>query len=464
MGAGRPRVARAPAGVALGTFLFRWRSYLPLAALPVLVLSIAVTQVPLSSHAVDLGWEALAVGVAGAGLALRVWTAGVASPGTSGRNTRAQKAAALNTTGPYSIVRHPLYLANGIIACGLALFSHSWLAPPLLGAVALVYYALIVRSEEAFLRQRFGARFEQWRARVPAVVPALRGYLPPERRFSWRSAVRREFYGLALLLTLPLAFDTAEDVVMGRPPDLDRVWLLSATLGTSAFLVLRYLKRRTTVLRDPLPAGAAPRAAVPRSALAAGGRAWRVLVAAGVLFAVLAGFGAAWGPLPGDREIRDVLIRAPAAVHAASRIANLAGTWKVMVPVAAFLLAAFGRARRHWRVWATVLLAAPVLAEVFKIIVARSRPESLANGFPSGHATAAAALFGAAWVVASPLRRGGRRAVRVVSVLVPGLVAAARVVLGRHWPSDVAGGICLGVALVALATWVTALAERTRSP
>ncbi len=52
------------------------------------------------------------------GLALRVIVVGHAPYGTSGRNTREQVADTLNTTGMYSIVRHPLYLANYLIILG----------------------------------------------------------------------------------------------------------------------------------------------------------------------------------------------------------------------------------------------------------------------------------------------------------------------------------------------------------
>ena len=43
------------------------------------------------------------------------------------------------TTGPYSVVRHPLYLGNAVIVIALALFPHSWLLP-LVVAVATTGY------------------------------------------------------------------------------------------------------------------------------------------------------------------------------------------------------------------------------------------------------------------------------------------------------------------------------------
>ena len=46
------------------------------------------------------------------GLFIRVYTVGHTPVNTSGRNVDSQVADTLNTTGSYSLVRHPLYLGN----------------------------------------------------------------------------------------------------------------------------------------------------------------------------------------------------------------------------------------------------------------------------------------------------------------------------------------------------------------
>ena len=164
---------REPIVFRLGDFFFRWRSYLPFLVAPILWVSIATTQHRFASHAADVVWEISTLTLAVAGLALRAWTVGVAAPGTSGRNTRQQKARTLNTTGPYSMVRHPLYLANWLIVLALALFPHTWLAAPVVASVTACYYVCIAKREEAFLREQFGIGFEEWAARVPAFIPRV---------------------------------------------------------------------------------------------------------------------------------------------------------------------------------------------------------------------------------------------------------------------------------------------------
>jgi len=79
-------------------------------------------------------------------------------------------------------------------------------------------------------------------------------------------------------------------------------------------------------------------------------------------------------------------------------------------------------------------------------------PVAHAGGFsfPSGHAGGSAAVYGAVLVLAlTATRRPARPAAGVLGVLVAVLVAAvaaSRVLLGVHYPSDVTAGVLLGVA------------------
>jgi protein-S-isoprenylcysteine O-methyltransferase Ste14 len=246
-----PRGSAIPPMMEVGDFLFRWRSYLPLLLVPVAVVGITRARHLFASHAADLGWEFTCLTLALAGLALRVWTVGVAARGTSGRNTRHQKASSLNTTGPYSIVRHPLYVANGLIVISLALFMHGVIAPVAITVLTLGYYACIAWREERFLDDRFGPSFREWSARVPALLPTLERYVPATRSFQWRVAVRREFYAVSLILVAPFFLDMAEDFQDTGQLVFDPVWTATATVGVLLFVILRYLKKHTSVLTVP---------------------------------------------------------------------------------------------------------------------------------------------------------------------------------------------------------------------
>jgi undecaprenyl-diphosphatase len=182
-----------------------------------------------------------------------------------------------------------------------------------------------------------------------------------------------------------------------------------------------------------------------------------VLVVAGVAFVILTLAAFLVGTAGADTAIRNtLLIAASPTVIGVMRIVNVAGDWKFLLPATLLLFAVFDHARRTWWVWIALMVAAPIAEGLMKIGVGRSRPEGLAYGFPSGHATAAAAYFGAWLYLAESLRPGWRTTVRLVAVVMMLVVGVARVILRAHWPSDVLGGIALGLALASAAAVLAA--------
>ncbi|HEV8640497.1 MAG TPA: phosphatase PAP2 family protein [Methylomirabilota bacterium] len=180
-------------------------------------------------------------------------------------------------------------------------------------------------------------------------------------------------------------------------------------------------------------------------------RSRAVLLVAGAAFLALAGAVALLGTLPMDAAIRDALLAwATPPVLTVMRVVNYAGDWRVILPGTLLLFVVFTRARARWWIWLGLMVAAPIAQWMLKEAIGRPRPENASLGFPSGHATAAAAFFGAVVYLAGALP--SRRACLVVRGLALGavvLVAAARVMLRAHWPSDVLAGIALGLALAA---------------
>jgi protein-S-isoprenylcysteine O-methyltransferase Ste14 len=123
-----------------GAWLFRHRSYLPLLILPIFGLCLANFTYLGASHEVNEWWQKFCMLISFYGLAIRVAIVGRAPVGTSGRNTREQVANSLTTTGIYSLVRHPLYLGNFLIALGFAMVLHVWWLAVLTTCIYALYY------------------------------------------------------------------------------------------------------------------------------------------------------------------------------------------------------------------------------------------------------------------------------------------------------------------------------------
>lgn len=90
------------------------------------------------------------------------------------------KNAALITTGPYSLSRNPLYFFSLLGFAGIGFASETLTLGFVLIAAMLVGYPAVIRQEEAVLRERFGAAFEDYCMRVPRFLPRLSGYVEPE--------------------------------------------------------------------------------------------------------------------------------------------------------------------------------------------------------------------------------------------------------------------------------------------
>jgi hypothetical protein len=178
----------------------------------------------------------------------------------------------------------------------------------------------------------------------------------------------------------------------------------------------------------------------------------RVLAVAGICFAALVATVVTLGAVPADTALREAILSlASPAVVEMMRLVNRAGDWRVLAPGMVLMFVAFPEARRRWWLWSALMVAAPLMEWTLKHMVQRTRPEDLSLGFPSGHSTAAAAFWGAVIFLADSLSPRLCRATRVLAVTMIVLVGLARVVLRAHWPSDVLGGIALGLALAAIA-------------
>ena len=75
--------------------------------------------------------------------------------------------------GVFSIVRHPIYLAEILLYLGLLMLNMS-LAATGIWIVAIIFLHYISRYEEKLLLERFGEEYEQYMQKVPMWIPRVR--------------------------------------------------------------------------------------------------------------------------------------------------------------------------------------------------------------------------------------------------------------------------------------------------
>jgi protein-S-isoprenylcysteine O-methyltransferase Ste14 len=165
--------------------VFRYRSYTPLPFLAVMVVFARPTI-----------WSIIAgIVLMTLGEALRFW--GVSIVGAETRTTGTVGGTYLITSGPYALVRNPLYLGNMMLYAGVGVMSMA-LFPWLIAVAVLWFYIqywLIVTREEEYLASTFGNAYGEYLNNVPRFFPRLTPYrsaLPPPKRTNLREGLVSE--------------------------------------------------------------------------------------------------------------------------------------------------------------------------------------------------------------------------------------------------------------------------------
>jgi protein-S-isoprenylcysteine O-methyltransferase Ste14 len=234
----RPRGPIADELSTTGDVLFRWRSYVPLVLVPLFLLSVNDDQSP-----TPFSWELFCFAISLCGLAARAYVIGTAPHGTSSRGTRRPTAESLSTRGAYSVVRHPLYVANTLIWVGCAMLSGTWYFPVIVVLLSFVYHERIAAREEAFLETTFGETFRRWASEVPAMIPDFGRYQPADVPFQLRKVIIQESHGLCAIGTAFLTLDTIEDSVRLGSFHLDPRWLAIFLASLIPFLIVVVTKK-----------------------------------------------------------------------------------------------------------------------------------------------------------------------------------------------------------------------------
>ena len=85
----------------------------------------------------------------------------------------ADQGTGLVTTGPYRLVRHPIYLGLALIALGEALAFSSWPAFLIVLCGIVPTFAWRGRAEETLLGRRFGESYALYRRQTRMIIPHL---------------------------------------------------------------------------------------------------------------------------------------------------------------------------------------------------------------------------------------------------------------------------------------------------
>lgn len=233
-----------------GNFLFKHRSYLPIVIIVVGLIVFVQSKISGSQPEWVVYYDIGCVLVSAFGLLIRCIAVGYSADHTSGRNTKSgQIADEINSTGLYSICRHPLYVGNFFMWLGIAMFTFNFWFLMAFVFVYWLYYERIIYAEEAFLIDKYGTQYLDYAENVPAFVPALSKWKKSKYEFSWIKVIRQEKTGILNLFLMVFVFKTLGAYLLHQNwHDIYTYWSIGLLFGIAWYVVIKVIQKNTQLL------------------------------------------------------------------------------------------------------------------------------------------------------------------------------------------------------------------------
>ena len=231
-----------------GNFLFKYRGQFPV-FLFILVVPFMYYTNSVNPKLAE-NYTIIAIFLSFLGFLIRCYTIGTTPRGTSGRNTKQQIAEELNSTGIYSIVRHPLYLGNYFMWIGIVVYTYNLYFILFVSLLYWLYYERIMFAEERFLERKFGQIFLKWSSQLPAFVPNFSRFKKSHISFSLISVLRREYSGVLATVIGFSYVSVLRHYFEYKRWEIDQKHIVVLLTAAVLSIILRTLKRHTKVLEE----------------------------------------------------------------------------------------------------------------------------------------------------------------------------------------------------------------------
>lgn len=138
-----------------------------------------------------------------AGVLIRFWARGHFAKGR------------LFTSGPYAIIRHPLYFGSTLVMLGVLCILNDWLNWSVIVPMIILFHGAAILYEEQSLANRFGRQWQEYTTKVPAIIPSINRHLLSDSadRWSWRVYCNTtEKITTAMFVSLPVLLELFEEL------------------------------------------------------------------------------------------------------------------------------------------------------------------------------------------------------------------------------------------------------------
>lgn len=233
-----------------GNYLFKYRGQFPILLFVLTIPFIYSTNYSNFSEEFSLYLINISIILSVIGFFIRFYTIGTTPKGTSGRNTKEQVANTLNSTGMYSMLRHPLYFGNYLIWFGIALSTFSIFFVIIMSLLFWLYYERIMIAEERFLEKKFGYDFIKWSNTLPAFIPNIFNFRKSSTPFSFITILRREYSSVLSCIVGFLFVELLKNIFVLNLYNISKESFLVLIISAFIVLILRSLKHYSSILDE----------------------------------------------------------------------------------------------------------------------------------------------------------------------------------------------------------------------
>ena len=231
-----------------GNWLFKYRSYLPVSLFVLYYVGLIQMDTSLELFQ-QYNWLIFCFCISLLGQFIRIISVGKVPIGTSGRNTKQQKAVSVNISGIYSIVRHPLYLGNYFMWLGMFLLIPIIWLQIVFSLIYWIYYERIMIAEEEFLRYKFGSYYTNWAARTPAFIPSFKRFVKNPLPYKYKNIIRREYTSLFEMIFLFLILIIINNGIVFGNWQINEGIKIALVITILFYFIMRLFKKKTNLLK-----------------------------------------------------------------------------------------------------------------------------------------------------------------------------------------------------------------------
>ena len=111
-------------------------------------------------------------------------------------------------------------------------------------------YKIIINHEESFLKNKFKDEFISWKKITPKLIPSFFIHKKASNKFNYKSLLRREYSGLLAILICIAYIDILQTYISSTYLLISNNLLYLIITMITISLILKYLRKNTTILDD----------------------------------------------------------------------------------------------------------------------------------------------------------------------------------------------------------------------